>query len=151
MVLADSDRVPPAPPYSGFPPLTAAHAYRTVTSFGLPFQVVPLRFGSITQVLQPPEGRNLPGLGSFPFARHYLGNHNCFLLLHLLRCFSSVGSPPFGYLNFIEVGCPIRIPWDQYVFAVPPRFSQLTASFIAVECLGIPRIPFLCSIIQHNP
>ena len=33
------------------------------------------------------------GLGSFPFARRYLGNHCCFLLLRLLRCFSSPGSP----------------------------------------------------------
>ena len=34
------------------------------------------------------------GLGSFPFARRYLGNHCYFLLLRLLRCFSSPGSPP---------------------------------------------------------
>ena len=33
-----------------------------------------------------------PGLGSFPFARRYLGNHCCFLFLRLLRCFSSPGS-----------------------------------------------------------
>ena len=33
------------------------------------------------------------GLGSFPFARRYLGNHCCFLFLRLLRCFSSPGSP----------------------------------------------------------
>ena len=35
------------------------------------------------------------GLGSFPFARRYLGNHCCFLFLRLLRCFSSPGSPPY--------------------------------------------------------
>ena len=40
-------------------------------------------------VLQPQACRNNLGLGSFPFARHYLGNHYCFLLLWLLRCFSS--------------------------------------------------------------
>ncbi len=34
------------------------------------------------------------GLGSSPFARHYLGNHYCFLFLWLLRCFSSPGPPP---------------------------------------------------------
>ncbi len=33
------------------------------------------------------------GLGSFPFARRYLGNHYCFLFLRVLRCFSSPGSP----------------------------------------------------------
>ena len=31
----------------------------------------------------------LIGLGYFPFARHYLGNHYCFLFLRVLRCFSS--------------------------------------------------------------
>ena len=35
------------------------------------------------------------GLGSFPFARRYLGNHFCFLFLRVLRCFSSPGSPPY--------------------------------------------------------
>ena len=35
------------------------------------------------------------GLGSFPFARRYSGNRVFFLLLRLLRCFSSPGSPPY--------------------------------------------------------
>ncbi len=34
----------------------------------------------------------MTGLGSFPFARHYSGNHYYFLFLCLLRCFSSAGS-----------------------------------------------------------
>src|SRR5471032_3035438 len=42
-------------------------------------------------VLQPPLCRNIIGLGCFPFARHYSGNHYCFLFLRLLRCFSSAG------------------------------------------------------------
>ena len=33
------------------------------------------------------------GLGCSPFARHYSGNHCCFLFLPLLRCFSSRRSP----------------------------------------------------------
>ncbi len=47
-----------------------------------------------------------------------------------------------GYLNFIQVGCPIRIPADQLVCANPRSFSQLVASFIASESLGIPHAPF---------
>ena len=35
--------------------------------------------------------RGFNGLGSSPFARHYLGNHYYFLFLRLLRCFSSPG------------------------------------------------------------
>ena len=38
------------------------------------------------------------GLGSSPFARRYLGNHGCFLFLEVLRCFSSLGSPPQAYV-----------------------------------------------------
>ena len=33
------------------------------------------------------------GLGCSPFARHYWGNHFCFLFLRVLRCFSSPRSP----------------------------------------------------------
>ena len=60
-------------------------------------------------VLQPRLCRNNVGLGSSPFARHYLGNH---------YLFSSPGGnemfqfPPFAYLtvymSFTHVGCPIR-------------------------------------------
>ena len=38
------------------------------------------------------------GLGSFPFARRYLGNRVFFLLLGVLRCFSSPGCLPAPYL-----------------------------------------------------
>ena len=38
------------------------------------------------------------GLGSFPFARRYLGNRCFFLFLRVLRCFSSPGLPPPGYV-----------------------------------------------------
>ena len=50
------------------------------------------------QTLQPRCRRNDTGLGSSPFARHYLGNRYCFLFLRVLRCFSSPGSPPEGYV-----------------------------------------------------
>ena len=41
-------------------------------------------------VLQPHACRNMNGLGSSPFARHYWGNHCYFLFLQVLRCFSSL-------------------------------------------------------------
>ena len=40
-------------------------------------------------VLQPRYCLNNIGLGCSAFARHYLRNHFCFLLLWVLRCFSS--------------------------------------------------------------
>ena len=42
-------------------------------------------------VLQPRHCLNNVGLGFSHFARHYSGNHFCFLFLRLLRCFSSPG------------------------------------------------------------
>ena len=45
-------------------------------------------------VLQPRYCLNNTGLGSSAFARHYLRNHCYFLLLWVLRCFSSPRSPP---------------------------------------------------------
>ena len=49
------------------------------------------------------------------------------------------------YHGFTMVGCPIRTPADQFLFADPRSFSQLTTSFFASESLGIPHTPFLTS------
>ena len=46
-------------------------------------------------VLQPQRCRDIAGLGSSPFARHYWGNHCYFLFLPLLRCFSSRRLPHY--------------------------------------------------------
>src|SRR6056297_1431222 len=86
-----------------------------------------------------------PGLGSLPFARHYLGNHYCFLFLRVLRCFSSPRMPSSKGVFPTQVsgmGCPIRTSADQRFFAAPRSFSQLGTSFIASVCLGIHRTLF---------
>ena len=138
MVLADSRRVSPAPRYSGYS--LASTPSRT----GLSPTPVPLSNGPPVgarvdyAVLQPPGRRNAPGLGSSPFARHYLGNS-------YIGFFSSgyldVSVPPVGdgcpSTASRQLGCPIRIPADQRLFAAPHSFSQLTTSFIASECPGI--------------
>ena len=66
--------------------------YETITPYGQAFQLILLYLILNVVVLQPQICRNKIGLGFFPFARHYLGNHYCFLLLRLLRCFSSARS-----------------------------------------------------------
>ena len=48
-------------------------------------------------VLLPRKCRNTPGLGFSPVARRYWGNHCCFLLLQVLRCFSSLRLPTLRY------------------------------------------------------
>ncbi len=50
-------------------------------------------FSVIVAALLPPECRNIQGLGFSPVARRYWGNHSCFLLLQVLRCFSSLRLP----------------------------------------------------------
>ena len=53
-------------------------------------------------VLQPRARLDAPGLGSFPFARRYLGNHCYFLFLRVLRCFSSPRVPPRKWVPCIS-------------------------------------------------
>ena len=55
-------------------------------------KAIPLPSPVHPAVLTP--GRVRPGLGPSHFARRYSGNRCFFLLLRLLRCFSSPGSPP---------------------------------------------------------
>ncbi len=111
MVPLASDGASPTPPYSGYCPSKQTLKYKAFTLYGLPFQVILLSLFRFMSVLQPLIGRNRLGLGQSPFARHYLGNHFCFLFLGVLRCFSSPGLltfrcnqsstswvAPFGYL-----------------------------------------------------
>ena len=87
------------------------------------------------------------GLGSGAFARSYLRHHCCFLFLRVLRCFTSPGVALGGYgltpraPPFPAVGCPIRRSTDQSVLAAPRGLSQLAASFVALRCQGIRRMP----------
>ena len=120
--------------------------YGIITLCDVPFQKLPVRLSFHSAVLQPRLCRNTCGLGSFLFAHHYSGNRSFFLLLQVLRCFSSLRMPPFsGCQVFNLTGCPIRIPADQFVFANPRSFSQLTASFFACGSQGILRSLFLSS------
>ena len=86
----------------------------------------------------------MPGLGSSAFARHYSRNHGCFLLLRVLRWFTSPGSLRATMNSSRDTWCshqagsPIRISPDHRLCASPRGFSQLTTSFFAFLRLGIP-------------
>ena len=95
-------------------------------------------------VVRHPRWITSPGLGSSCFARHYFRNRVFFLFLQVLRCFSSLRSPPYttllmyGYLVFShQMSSLIRISVDRWIFAPPHSFSQLITSFIGSWCLGI--------------
>src|SRR5690606_31714451 len=111
-------------------------------------QTVQVHSGSHVAVLQPRSCRNMAGLGSFPFARHYSGNHYYFLFLRLLRCFSSAGLRFLQY-TFSILGFPIQKSTDQFVFANPRSLSQLITSFFASESQGILRVPFLTFFYRY--
>ena len=83
------------------------------------------------------------GLGSSDFARHYFRNHGCFLLLRVLRWFTSPGSlrRPIDSAGDSRCshreGFPIRTSPDHSLLAAPRSFSQLATSFFACLRLGI--------------
>ena len=97
--------------------------------------------------------RHTPGLGSSPFARHYWGNHCYFLLLQVLRCFSSLRSPPGSCRDDRRrrPGCPIRKSAGQGIFAPYRGLSQLITSFIASVSQGIRHAPLLTLYRRHLP
>jgi hypothetical protein len=144
MVLAVSDRVSRAPPYSGYCliiniiRLQGCHLLWPAFPKPLGFYI-----NNTLAALLPPNSRNCRDLGSSHFARRYSENHCCFLFLRVLRCFSSPGLPSRvnGSIAFVAMGCPIRVPADQFVFANPRSFSQLVTPFFASGSQGIPRTP----------
>ena len=77
------------------------------------------------------------GLGSSRFAHHYSGNRDFFLLLQVLRCFSSPRSPcmpmnsAYSDQRLRRPGFPIRKSPDHRLFAATRSLSQRTTSFIA--------------------
>ena len=89
-------------------------------------------------------GLHITGLGCFPFARRYLGNHYYFLFLRLLRCFSSPRSPHKPMYSAYDVtvltvtGFPIQKSPDQSLFSTSPK---LIAAFHVFHRLLTPRHP----------
>ena len=102
-----------------------------------------------TPFMQDLQAWHMNGLGSSPFARRYLGNHNCFLFLEVLRWFTSLRWPHTPMNSACscwalpQQGFPIRKPPDRRLFAAPRGLSQLTTSFIAYLRQGIHRTPLV--------
>ena len=112
-------------------------------------------------VLLPRQCLNIIGLGCSAFARHYLRNHFCFLLLWVLRCFSSPRSPslrndwpstsrvaPFGnlgikgYLHLPQAYRSLSRP------SSPPRAKASTVCPCLLS-LSLTLLPFIAKIEAH--
>ena len=113
----------------------------------------------------------MEGLGSFPFARHYSGNHCYFLFLCLLRCFSSAGLliicdwsstsrvAPFGnlriysYLQIPEAYRSLSRPSSPLRAKASPVYSLLLSStytpfapysMLFCSCYDVSYLPLSC-------
>ena len=147
MVPADSDRIPRAPPYSG---VTSINSSLPVREFHPLRRRFPNSFRFLLSIFvgdptTPENVRKHSGLGSSLFARHYWGNRLFLSFPPGTKMFQFPGFAPSlrWYWIFNPVGCPIRIRPDQFVFANPRLFSQLTASFVACRSQGILHSPLL--------
>ena len=127
--------------------------YAAVTLYGRPFQTVQLTLSYPSFHLLDPLFRRRPagdcvpatppspfesdGLGYSGFARHYFRNHGCFLLLGVLRWFTSPGSLVYPMDSDIrnwcshQLGFPIRKSPDHSLLAASRSLSQLITSFFA--------------------
>ena len=95
MVPDNSTGIPRVPAYSGGAPAGLLFEYGALTRYGPAFQPVLLDIlPSLERSYYPGTCLNTAGLGSSPFARRYWGNRYYFLFLQVLRCFSSLRSPP---------------------------------------------------------
>ena len=116
-------------PTQDSPNLPYSYLYGIITLYDVPFQKLPIVYGSYLEVLLPRICRNKSGLGYFLFARHYLGNRFFFLFLRLLRCFSSAGCSQFSYvftnwyLRMTTSGFPHSdIPGSKLTYSSPRHF-----------------------------
>ena len=96
----------------------------STAGFSKPFHFQP---SCHVAVLQPRTCLDRYGLGSSVFARHYLRNHCYFLLLWVLRCFSSPRSPPFrdGRPSTCRVA-PFGNPWIKGYLLLPKAYRSLS-------------------------
>ena len=151
MVPADSRRISRAPRYSGCHYASDGFVYRPVTVCGASFQKLPLAIFLATSWSYNPVTASTATVWAPPRSlATTCGIMFYFLLLWVLRCFSSPRSPPLcGWQASSLPGCPIRKPPDQRSFAPPRGFSQLIASFVASESQGIHRLPLLTFSPPH--
>ena len=164
MVPADSQQIPRARCYSGKNTNhTTTHTF-TYRTFHLLRRTIPdasadmcaLRVQLTACTICAPQHRtrnpcqvsHAHGLASSAIARHYTRNHNCFLLLRVLRCFTSPRQPPHRLCIHLRVTphnwcwvSPFGHPRINALLATPRGITQPHTSFIGSACQGIHHTP----------
>ena len=153
---ADSHRITRVPRYSGYHQTPFTFAYRIVTFWDETFQTLLLcGWVSSRGPTTPHVHRYTSGLGCSPVARHYWGNHCCFLFLQVLRCFSSLRSPPYKNVRIAALRAAglshSEIPGSTVICTYP----GLIAAYHVLHRLREPRHPpsalnYLLTIVDHT-
>ena len=112
------------------------------------WRIFPDRFGSLlhSHVAVPqPQRCKHPWFGLFPVRSPLLGESRLlsFPPGNEMFQFPGLASSCEDPGARAPVGCPIRVSRDYGLCAAPPRLSQLTTPFIAFQCQGIHRAPFV--------
>ena len=139
MVPADSGRIPRVPPYSGSRLDGGAGTSRTGLSpsagrLSSRFRCPPPPSPPAALLPRPPRLHGA-GLGCCAFARRYWRNRVCFLLLRVLRCFSSPGSLP-GHKAGMTASAAAGLPHSEI------RASQgmCPSARLIAACRVLPRL-----------
>ena len=146
MVPPDSDRVPPAPPYSGYGlgwrTLRVRGSHPLRPAFPCGFRCI--RFFRVVRPTTPGAPRR-PGFGLAPFRSPLLGGSLLFSFPPPTWMFRFGGFAPTngGYCASRAVGCPIRASADPWLLAPPRGLSRPAAPFLASGSQGSHRAPSL--------
>ena len=120
--------------------------YWAITIYGSASQLIRLSDSFVTQMFSPTTPTSkLVGLGCSPFARRYLGNRNFFLLLRVLRCFSSP-----------------RLPHDSYEFTVVQPSTKMIGfphseisgsklTYSSPKHIGVSSVLHRLLVPRHSP
>lgn len=138
---ANSHRISRVPRYSGYYSgfISMSHTRLSLSMAALSKALCYTHFMPFIVVLQPLYCLNNIGLGCSAFARHYLRNHFCFLLLWVLRCFSSPRSPLINQVTGLQpAGLPHSDIHGSIVICTSP---WLFAAYHVLHRLREPRHP----------
>ena len=149
MVPPDSDRVSPAPPYSGFSPAAPRLRIRGFHALRPHFPVRSSGNQQSSRLSFNPAAASTATVWAPPLS---LAATRGITVVFLSSGYLDVSGPRVGPCYrcraFRAAGSPIRTPADLRPFAPPRGFSQLVTSFVASESQGIPRTPLIDFLVS---